>query len=368
MRRTLSTVKLKHLNPSGHWPSGNVRYYYRPKGKKGIALPDYPTDHPKFLSAYAQASGEVPRAPVRSGTIAAAVIAYKASEAFRVELAASTRSRRRTTLDEITERYGAGRIADLRDNHIKADLARFSEHARNNRLKVWRAFCKWAAEEYKLSLNPAETVRRSKTAKSDGHKPWTIADVEAYRARWPIGTMERLAFELIFWTGARVSDAVHLGEGDVGREGWLTFTQVKTGSEVSVPFKRELPDFAEPRADDLRQLHQAISARNERHFTFITTFFGSSRSPKSASQWFSKSARAAKVHGKTAHGLRKLRSELCLESGATSAQVAAWLGHESLKMVEHYGKKFERRRALSKTKAEQESSNSAEKVPNLSRK
>jgi integrase len=342
-----------------------VRYYYRPKGKKGIAMPDLPPDHPKFLAAYAAASGEVPRAPVRSGTIGAAIIAYKASDEFRRGLAASTRSRRRTTLDEIAERYGAGRIADLRDDHIKLDLSRFTDHARNNRLKVWRAFGAWMAEEYRLDRNPAATVKRSKTDQSDGHTPWTLDDVEAFRSRWPINTVERLAFELIFWTGARVSDAIRLGEGNEDRDGWLTFNQVKTGGEVSVPFRRELPRFAEGRAEDLRLLHQAIDARIDRHLTFLTTRGGASRSPKSVSQWFAAKARDAGIKGKTAHGLRKLRAELCIQDGATTPQVAAWLGHESLKMVEHYGKKFSRRKALSKTNEERKSSNFGDQVPNL---
>ncbi len=331
-------------------------------------MPDLPQDHPKFLAAYAAASGEVPRAPVRSGTIGAAVVAYKASPAFKSDLAASTRSRRRVTLDDIAERYGAGRIVDLRDTHIKADLARFADHARNNRLKVWRAFCSWMAEEYDLAQSPAAKVKRSKTAKTDGHAPWTLEDVDAFRNRWPVGTTERLAFELIYWTGARVSDAVHLGEGNVDRDGFLTFTQVKTDGKVDVPFRRELPNFAEAFAGDLQCLHSSINARKDRHLTYLTTQGGASRSAKSVSQWFASKARAAGIVGKTAHGLRKLRSELFLEAGATTTQVAAWLGHESLQMVEHYGKKFDRRKSLSKTKEEQKSSNPADQVPTMVKK
>ena len=364
MRRAVPLIKLKHLNPSGKWPSGNVRYYYRPKGKAGTAMPDLPVDHPKFLAAYAEASGVVPRAPVRSGSIAAAIIAYKASTDFK-GLASSTRARRRVTLDDIGEKYGSGRVADLKATHIKIDLSHFEEHARNNRLKVWRAFGAWMAEEHKIE-NPAAAVKRSKTAKTDGHLPWGLEEVAAFRERWIIGTMERLAFELIFWTGARVSDAVRLGEGNVDREGWLSFIQVKTGGEVSVPFKRDLPAFADERAEDLTYLHQAICAREERHITFLTTRHGSARSVKAFSQWFAEKARGAGVVGKTAHGLRKLRCELCIEGGATTPQVAAWLGHESLKMVEHYGKKFGRRKALTKTKEEQKSSNFDPRVPKTS--
>ena len=86
-----------------------------------------------------------------------------------------------------------------------------------------------------------------------------------------MGSVERLAFELIYRTGARVSDAVRLGPGNVEREGWMTFRQQKTGGEVWIPFNRELPEFAEPAEPDLALLKQAINARNERQMTFLHT-------------------------------------------------------------------------------------------------
>jgi integrase len=362
MRHAVYSVKLKHLNASGRFASGNVRYYFRPKGKKGIAMPDLPVDHPRFLAAYAAAAGEKPRAPVRAGSIAAAVIAYKASTDFKA-LAQSTRNARRRTLDAIAEQYGTGRIADLRDNHIRADLTKIEGHVRNNRLKVWRGFCNWAKDELRLSVNAAESVKRSKTKDTGGRVPWDDDQIAQFRAFWPISSKERLAFELIYWTGARVSDAIRLGEGNVDREGWLVFRQQKTNGEVSVPFRRELPEFAERMRGDLALLLHAIASPNERHLTFIVTRFGASRSPKAVSQWFAAKARKAGIEARTAHGLRKSRTIALIEAQATTHQTGAWTGHESLKEIEHYGKKYDRRRALSKTNAEHKSSNSFDQVP-----
>ena len=45
-------MKLKHLNRSGTWPSGNPRYYFRPKGSKGVPMPDAPITDNTFISAY----------------------------------------------------------------------------------------------------------------------------------------------------------------------------------------------------------------------------------------------------------------------------------------------------------------------------
>lgn len=201
-----------------------------------------------------------------------------------------------------------------------------------------------------------------------GHVPWENEDVAAFRAYWRIGSVERLTFELIHWTGARVSDVIRLGEGNVDRDGWLSFRQVKTGGEVSIPFARALPDFADGMAADLATLHAAINARIERHLTYITTFNGAARSPKAVSQWFAEKARKAGITGKTAHGLRKTRAIALVEAEATHHQVGAWTGHESLKEIEHYAKKFNRRKSLTRSKGEQESSKPLDKVPNLTEK
>jgi integrase len=353
MRRSIrgSTVRLKHLNASGQWPSGNVRYYYRPKGRKGVPLPDLPPDHPKFLAAYAEAAGDAPRAPVTSGSIAAAVAAYKASPAFLL-LASGTRAARRPMLDEIAERYGHARAAGLTARHIAADLDRREGHARNNRLRAWKGLGKFMAEKRITSGDPTAGLRKVAVAKSDGRAPWTLADIAAFRARWQIGTIERLAMELIYWTGARIGDAASLGPQHVDRDGWLAFRQGKTGGEVFVPFSRDLPDFADGFAADLSHLHAAIKARSVQHLTWLHTLQGASRSTKAVSQWFAAKARAAGIEGKTAHGLRKSRAEKLMEAGATEAQGMAWIGHADSRMLAYYAKKHSRKRALSRTSAE----------------
>lgn len=89
-------MKLRNLNPSGRFPSGNVRYYYRPKGEKGVPMPDLPPDDQRFLDAYSVASGN--KAPQnkrpRPGSIALAVPRYLKSEGF-FDLAPGTRAARR---------------------------------------------------------------------------------------------------------------------------------------------------------------------------------------------------------------------------------------------------------------------------------
>lgn len=354
-------LRLKHLNASGYWPSGNTRYYYRPKGQKGIAMPDLPPDHPRFLAAYSAAAGTdaapMPTAP-RTGSIGAACVAFLASDEY-LSRAPSTRAVWRRMIDDIRTRYGSGRLADLRTNHIRADLARLGPHPANNRLKVWRAMSKWWLEVGLVKTNEAAAIAKRTTARTDGHEPWTATDITSFRDHWPIGTAERLAFELLQWTGARMSDAVRLSETMIDREGWITFRQKKTGGEVSIPLFASPPDFADPAERD--HLIAALEAREARHLVLMVTQHGKPRSIKGASSWFARSARAAGVE-KSAHGLRKYRAELMAERGATAHQIGAWTGHESLSEVQRYASKANRRRILSGTTDERKSSNSRKKL------
>jgi len=351
-------VRLKHLNKSGHWPSGNPRLYYRPKGAKGVKLPDLPMSDPRFIAAYVAASGEQPQRNHGTGSIGSAVRAYMASDAY-LGMAGSTRSRWSNFLADIVDKYGKAPIGGLQSKHIRAALSEYPPHPANNRLKVWRGLCLWANEAGLIEHNPAVGVKPRKIPKSDGHTPWTAADVQEFRDYWPIDTQQRLAFELLFWTGARISDVVRIGPAMIDKDGWLVFTQKKTGGDVAIPFYAPAPDFAEPDGN----LKAAIS-HAPKHLVFLTTSHGKPRSIKGASQWFSAATKQAGILGRTAHGLRKSRAIIMAENGATPHQIAAWTGHKTLAEVQGYTEKADKRRAISGTKG----SNFSERVPTLGNK
>lgn len=333
MRRDIRGVRLKHLNAAGRWPSGNVRFYYRPRGRKGIALPDLPPEHPEFLAAYAKAAeGEVPKTTAdATGTIAAGVVAYLGSDAY-LELAASTRGVWRRSLDDIRLRYGAGTLETLEPKHIRQDLARLSGHPANNRLKVWRSLCKWWFDSGMAETNPAKSVERRKTAKAQGATSWSRDDMEAFRSHWPIGTPERLAFELMYQTCAAVGDMTRLGPGMVSG-GWLTYTRQKSKSMATCPWLAPAPRWFEPSP----HLAACIEAA-PRGITFLLTAHHRPRSPKSAAQWFSRACTDAGLPDHSAHGIRKGRAAMFRENGATVDQRMAILGHETEEESQMYSR------------------------------
>jgi integrase len=241
--------------------------------------------------------------------------------------------------------YGAAQVAGLQAAHVNKDLSRFDGHAQRNHLKMWRHFAKFLMSEYGIA-DPTDGVARAKVAQSDGHEPWSMDDVQHFRKMYGLDQSARLAMELLYWTGARCGDAVRLGRGHVTKDGWLSFYQGKTGGLVDVPFSRQLPSFALADADDLRLLHAAIDAQPVKHMTYLCTAKGASRSEHAVSNWFAGKARDVGLDRRTAHGLRKSRAIRWAELGATSVQIGAWTGHESLKEIERYIKKYSRRAAL----------------------
>lgn len=364
MRRPVpgGIVKLKYLHQSGVWPGGNPRLYVRRAGQRRVPMPDLAPSDPAFLLAYARALGmsTPPAPPAASGSIGAAVTAFLASDRY-LGTSAGTRALWRRALDDIATRYGRALLADLEPRHIRADIARLTPHPATQRLKVWRAACKWWAEVGLAPRDASDGIRRPKAPSSQGHLPWTREDITAFRARWPIGSAERLAGELIFWTGARMSDAVRLTEGMIDADGWITFRQAKTGGEVSIPLSARAPDWAEP--DD--HLARALDARPARHLSLMVTVFGQARSVKAASAWFASAVRAAGIEGKSAHGLRKLRAIIMAENGATTHQIAAWTGHESLTEVARYSRKADKRRMIAGPGTKDESGNFSEVATRL---
>lgn len=354
-----AAVRLKGLSRSGTWPSGNPRLYLRRKGLPTVAMPDAPAHSPRFLAAYVAAhDGKEPVQKPRTGSIAAAVAAFIASDEY-LSKAATTRAVWRRGLDDIRTHYGTATLADLAERHIRSDLSRLKPNPANQRLKIWRAACAWWAETGLHPGNPTKGIDKRKTAKTDGHTPWSTADVTAFRARWPIGTDQRLAFETLHWLGCRMGDAVALSEAMISPDGWITYRQQKTGGEVSVPLTAPAPAFAAPDG----MLAQCLAVRR-RHFMLITTAHGAARSGKAASQWFSAAARAAGLKDRTGHGLRKTRAEILANNGASAHQIGAWLGHESLTETQRYAAKYDRRKMLEGPDREREISNFGEKLEN----
>jgi hypothetical protein len=130
---------------------GNIRIYFRRKGRPKIRLTETPgTD--AFDREYQRTlRGDVKPAATRGNTLAVPGTMrwlceqYYASAAFR-SLAASTRKVRRGILEEICQRAGNFRYAALETSHVAKlrDEKAALPHAANNRVKTLRQLFAWA--------------------------------------------------------------------------------------------------------------------------------------------------------------------------------------------------------------------------------
>ncbi len=325
----------------------------------GIRLPsDVPENDPSFLRAYLKAedaaksaSHALPKkreAAPPAGTLLAIWRNYVRSDSF-ISLSKGYQTTLHSHADKIMATGGKVPIIQIGPQHIRKDLADLTTNPARQRLKTWRAIMSQAVIDGEIEDNPSRLVQQRKARKPIKHVPWSSDDVAAFRKRWPIETRQRLALEVLHYTGARISDCIRLGPGMVSSDGWLSFSQQKTGGDVLIPFERTLPDFVDP--DDLEQLNKSLRARLTKHMTWLTTIHGSARSEKAASNWFSGACRAAGLKGsarRTAHGLRAARAIRLAEGGATPHQIGAWTGHESLKEIEEYTKGVGLKKLLSR--------------------
>lgn len=344
---TVTLTNLKTVRDA----KGNTRRYYQVKGQPLIRLPDAPLDSAEFLAAYAAARAKTPAAAKTAppGSLSHLCDATLRSTAYR----ALSENYRRAMLPHIMaiqRSYGTALARDLRARHINADLAKLTAAVGQLRLKAWRLLCKHGLVINAITADPTEAVKKPRLPKSAGIAPWTRAEVDLFRARWPLGTTTRAIFELLHWTGCRISDAVKLSRGMVDRDGVLTYAQQKTGGLAYVPWTCALPPHAAHMEADRDLLHQALQA-TAGHLTFITTRSGAPRSAKAIGGDIAAAAKAAGIT-RSAHGLRKTRAIELAESGATSHQIGAWTGHESLAEIAHYTQAAERRRAVMGTERE----------------
>ena len=210
---------------------GNVRLYFRKPGSPKVRLPG-PEGSDAFLAAYADAIAgrlrpKVKRATKGKGTFEWLVDRYMDSLAWR-GLDEKTQIARRGILQRLAREYGDLPFATMKADHVRGlrDRAHTERgpHGANNVVKILRGLFKWAIEERIADANPATDVSIISTA-SQGFHSWTLAEVARYERHHPVGTMARLAFDLMLYTGQRRSDAIRLGPNVV--ENRLVLTQHK---------------------------------------------------------------------------------------------------------------------------------------------
>ena len=344
-------------------PSAGRGRLYRYHRVTGAKLPsDVPEDAPTFIAAWTAEeakAGEPKRPRGTPGTISAAIEALIASEKWR-SLSESYRGLIRRELDEIREAYGDAPFGRLEAKHINADIGKHPAIRGRKRRKAWRLLCTWSIAAGLIQTDPSAATATPPSPKTEGHRPWTYDEVEKVRDRWSIEHPRRLAFELVYWTGAGRADVVRMNRGMISAQGTLDYARQKTGAGGCVPWSCALPPFAD------RETHAHLMACLEAQrpdFMLIETRTGKPRSAKAFGQWLAETARLAGVaEGRTAHGLRKLRAMDLAERGVSPLGLMSWCAWLSLTEAQHYIESANRRRSIMGTEHDRNPAKSSGKI------
>ena len=334
---------------------GNIRVYYRPKGRPKVRLRGTPWTL-EFMDEYDAAKCQA--APIKSagitpGTWRWLCVKYFSESAEYKLLDPRTQHVRRLILEGTFDepiapdslklfrdfplsKMNADAIEVLRDRKLA-----FAEAA-NSRVKAVRAVFKWAVRKKGpdgralVSHNPARDVPYLKSKNPSGYHSWAVEEVRQFEERHPIGSKARLALALLLFTGQRRSDITRLGRQNV-RGSTITFTQFKGRNRK--PKRLTLPI--------LPALQRIIDASSCGDMTFLVNDLGRPFTDAGFGNWFHDRCIEAGVPGR-AHGLRKAGATIAANNGATAHQLMAIFGWETLKMAEAYTRAADQQR-LAKT-------------------
>ena len=308
---------------------GNVVWYVRiGKGPRTRIKALYGT--PEFEAAYKAAiSGDAPQAPTAAtkGSLKWLWTLYRETSTW-TDLSLATRRQRENIMRHVLATGGNQPLSAITGKAIENGIQRRKPYAARHFVDTLHGMFKWAVKAQHITIDPTvgRTVAKPKTK---GFPVWTEDELAQYEARWPIGTRERVMFGVYCFTGLRRGDAARLGRQHI-RNGVITIDTEKTGTRVTIPV---LPELAE-----------IIAAGPIGELSIIASKKGQRLRKEVVGTLFKEACKAAGIHGKSAHGIRKAAATRAANNGATVATLEAIFGWEGGQMAALYTRAADRKR------------------------
>jgi len=152
--------------------------------------------------------------------------------------------------------------------------------------------------------DPTSGIPGIKLPKSRGHHAWTDAEIEQYRAYWPLGTQQRLVFEFVLETVSRRGEVIRLGPQHV-KNGRIRIERTHGSADVDIPISPEL--------------QAACNSMPKAHLTYIVTAYGKPRSKYGLGNDFAEMG----YRGRLARALSNARPQ----EGRNASPRRAWQHH-----------------------------------------
>lgn len=305
---------------------GKTRFRFRQKGFATVYLPGKPGS-PEFAEAYEAASAGVKivigEGRTKPGTINALAVAFYASAEW-LQFSAETQRTYRQRIEHIRKSYGDLLVRGLKPEHVMRmrDKRRETPVSANNMVKTLHMLMRFAVVRNLRSDNPAAEIKPLKV-KGDGWHTWTEQEVAAFERHWPVGSRQRLAMDLLLYTGQRSADVRQMGRQHVSAQ-LIRVKQQKTGADLWIPIHTRL------------SASLATVAGNQ--MLFIVNNKGTGYTAKSFGDWIKDACKDAGLPHCSAHGLRKTAATRLADAGCTEAQIQAVTGHKTSFEVQRYTK------------------------------
>lgn len=293
---------------------GKARYRFRRKG-----LPAYHFRHapgtPEFMAEYNAAVNALPPPRVRFAhyTYDALIDDYYRTVPW-IESKDSTKKTYRNIIERFRAKNGDKDVRRITTKNIDEKLAKMKDTpgAANSLRKVLARLHRHAIKLDWRADNPVTATDSFKKGK--GFHCWDETELAAFDKRWPNGTRERLAKELLLGTALRKTDVLTVGPSNrVGNS--LHLHHGKNDSATIVPMGPPLI--------------AALDALDEQTETYLRTMFDQPFSSTGFYNWFKRACVKAGIPHCSPHGLRKAISRRLAESGATVMQGRAVTGHKT---------------------------------------
>lgn len=218
----------------------------------------------------------------------------------------------------------------------KRDGGRLSDRNANKILSELRACLNWASEDYRLSDNPADGIRKHKELTSERPSFYSVEEVEAL-VRAAASDQDALIFRMAAFAGLRRGEIVSLRwhHVDLAREHVHAVDNVSAGQDARVK-------DAEGRTVPLvPQLAQALAGwRPDDALDNALVFPGTPPDRKLNGDTLSSRYRDARDRADLRplrfHDLRHTFGSLAVDGGASLVQVQAWMGHAAIATTMRY--------------------------------
>jgi integrase len=268
----------------------------------------------------------------REGTLAWLVERYRDSSAWR-DLSLATRRQRENIFKGIVEKAGGEPYRAVSRKSVTEGRDRRSATPAQARhfLDAMRGLFRWALAGDMVKVDPTAGVSNPKRKKGAGFPIWTEDEVDQYQRYWPVGTKERVWIDVLLYTGLRRGDAVVVGRQHV-RDGICTFRTEKSGETITVTIPI------------LQLLQTTLDAGPTGDLAFICGARAKPLTKEGFGNLFKTACIEAQVHGRSAHGLRKVGATRAANNGATVAQLEALFGWRGGGMAALYTRSADRAR------------------------